>query len=276
MMISHYISLMRPTGWAPFIFAVVFGLLDSGLDPQKGLIMLVIWGPLLLGSVMSLNFYSDIRTDSFNKFSKDVSLKSQPLAANKISKPKVLIFSAYLSVAGLIASFFLGFTFFMVSLIFFLLQAAYSVGPRLKSVPFADVLDNGASAALSYLAPMILAGSMPQLANSLWVFFLICAFFVISAALDFAADKKAGSRTVAVALGVRKATILGFALYLVSLPFYIMSLGRLHYYLIIPAIIIALALYCGVVLGRSIERFIRMAYILSLPMIIALLVLYFF
>ncbi len=271
-----YLALARPLGWAPFIFALVFGIMDSQPAAPFSIILLAAW-VLLCGSIMAVNFYSDVSVDRINTGSKDVKVDRQPFVTGRIRKRSGLLFAAALAAGGLFSALSLSYSVLTLALLFFALQTFYSIGPRLKSVPFIDVLLNSVSVAVSYAVPF------PSLSSTawqplLWLSFFSASLYMLTLLADARPDRKAGIMTTAVFLGGRKGTVLGFVFYMVSLPFFLLALDKnpaAHYYLMLPFILAGIFAYIAILKnGALINKILKVMYCTAGAVVAFLLVLY--
>lgn len=222
-----YITLIRPIGWMPFFFALTFGLIDSGFESIKYVFLVhLIYGPLLLGGIYTLNFYSDIEVDKKSNVVKDVVMAEQPFASGKVGKTEGLVFSICLLVLGLFLSLLVNLSLFLFSITLVSIGIIYSFGPRLKSVPFGDIIVNSFSSVLVYSAGW---STFKKITNVnpyplIWMFFLIAATYLLTVLVDIEGDRKTNQKTTAVILGTENAYKLSFAFYFTSMIFYVLTL----------------------------------------------------
>lgn len=152
-----YLKLIRPIGWAPFYFALLFGLIDSGFSSLSGVYLaFLIYGPLLAGGIYILNFYSDIEVDKISKVTKDIEMSKQPFVTGEVSHKEGLIFATVLIALGLFLSYMVNIQFFIVSIICVFWGIIYSFPPRLKQIPLADVFANSFVCVLCYIAGWVI------------------------------------------------------------------------------------------------------------------------
>lgn len=240
---KSYLKLIRPIGWAPFYFALLFGLIDSGFSSLNSVYLaFLIYGPLLLGGIYILNFYSDIEVDKISKVTKDIKMSKQPFVTGEVSRQEGLVFAIVLIFLGLFLSSAINLQFFIVSAISIFIGIIYSFPPRLKQIPLADVLANSLTVSLCYVAGWVIFKDFFEISiyPLLWIFFLIASTYLLTVIMDINEDRQLGIRTTAVFLGVKKTMQLSFWLYLISIIFFIIILIKqinLAYLLLIPLII---------------------------------------
>ena len=152
-----YLKLIRPIGWAPFYFALLFGLIDSGFSPLSDVYLaLLIYGPLLTGGIYVLNFYSDIKVDKKSKVTKYIKMSEQPFVTGEVSHKEWLILAIILIALGLFLYYAINIQFFIISVISVFIGIIYSFPPRLKQIPFADIFANSLAGSLCYIAGWVI------------------------------------------------------------------------------------------------------------------------
>jgi len=246
--LSSYAVLMRPVGWVPFLFPLVFGLIDSGtfsLNLGLAYLLVVIYGPLLLGSIYILNFYSDIEVDRITTIKKDVMMSKQPFVTGKIRPSEGLLFATLLLVSGLVLSFMINLQVFLLSLASAIVGILYSLPPRLKDLPFLDIVTNSFSAGfICYTSGWCASRSLvtiPVLPIA-WLTSLIASTYLLTVIIDYEPDKKTGLRTTATILGVRRSAALSAIIYCISMISYASvatSDAKLHYLLPLPFLLLS-------------------------------------
>jgi len=238
-----YLKLIRPIGWAPFYFALLFGLIDSGFSSLGGVYLtLLIYGPLLAGGIYTLNFYSDIEVDKISKVTKDIEMSKQPFVTGKVSRKEGLILAAILIALGLFLSYLINIQLFIISIIFVFIGIIYSFPPRLKQIPFADVFANSFAGSLCYMAGWVIFKDFFEISvyPILWIFFLIASTYLLTVVINIDEDRQSRIKTTAVFLGIKKTLQLSFWLHIISIVFFIIILIKqltLAYLLLIPLII---------------------------------------
>lgn len=238
-----YIKLIRPIGWAPFYFPLLFGLIDSGfLSLGSVYLALLIYGPLLTGGIYVLNFYSDIEVDRISNVVKDIEMSKQPFVSGEVSRKEGLFLAAILIIMGLFLSYAIGAQVFIIGVVFTFIGIVYSFPPRLKQIPFADVFANSFAGCLCYVVGWIIFKDFVEMSiyPLLWIFFLIASTYLLTVIMDVKEDKQSGLRTTAVFLGVKKTVQFSFWLCIVSVIFFIVTLinqANLAYVFLTPLII---------------------------------------
>jgi len=129
-------------------------MIDGGfLSLTKVFLALLVFGPLVLGANYTLNFVADLKLDRLNAGKKDLEMASQPFSTGRIGPRQGYVFALILTVGGLIVSSFISPWFFLFAAYSALIGTAYSIGPRLKTRPFFDLLANASTfGAAAYLA----------------------------------------------------------------------------------------------------------------------------
>lgn len=238
-----YLKLTRPIGWAPFYFALLFGLIDSGFSSLSGVYLtFLIYGPLLTGGIYALNFYSDIEVDKISKVTKDIEMSKQPFVTGEVSHREGLILAVILITLGLFLSYLINTQFFIIGVISVFIGIIYSFPPRLKQIPFADVFANSFAGSLCYIAGWTVFKNFFEISiyPALWIFFLIASTYLLTVIIDIDEDKRSKIKTTAVFLEVKKATRFSFWLHSISIILFIVILIKqlsLAYLLLIPLMI---------------------------------------
>ncbi len=201
---------------APFLIGAFLATRDIWPD-WRVLLGLVVVGPLVAGSTLAYNAFTDARVDIFNP------RKAHLAYVGGWLRPRIVLGLARgLAAAGLLLSLLLGIQFALLIALCVLLSALYSSGAtKLKSVPGGDVLVN--MVGLGALVP--LAGWAATGADvrdfPLWyllpIFFALGSLYCPTLVPDTEADRLAGVKTLAVSLGPRNVAWLGFALLVLSI-----------------------------------------------------------
>ncbi len=198
-------------------FYIGWFLHSRSIWPDANIILgMVIVGPLIAGSTLAYNAYTDVRVDIFNPRKAHLAY-----VTGWISPELVLGLSRLMVILGLLLSLLLGWEFFLLILLAVLLSFLYS-NPRtkLKSLPGGDVLVN--MVGLGIIMPLAgWAVSGTSVAGfPHWylvpIFFALGSLYIPTLVPDYEADRRAGYRTLAVTLGQRRVLWLGFAFLSVS------------------------------------------------------------
>lgn len=132
----NYLRLLRPRQWIKN-FAIFASLIFSGDLFDPFLLTNVFFGFLafcaISSSIYAINDIYDVKKDRVHPFK-----KFRPIANKDISIRHAAYMAVALALAGLTASYFISFGFFLVSIIFFLLHILYSA--YLKNIEIIDIL----------------------------------------------------------------------------------------------------------------------------------------
>jgi len=151
--LKAYIKALRPIGWIPFWFSLSLGMIDSGFEALPMVAAaLIIFGPLLLGGIYMINFYSDIEADRKSSVTKDVRMADQPFASGEIGPRAGLMTAIALMTTAFVLAAFVNIPFLFASLYVGLILTLYSLPPRLKEKPFADIFANSTTAGFASYA----------------------------------------------------------------------------------------------------------------------------
>jgi len=182
----------------------------------NAIVGLVIVGPMIAGSTLAYNAYTDVRVDIFNPRKAHLAY-----VMGWISPELVLGIARLLVIAGLLLSLFLGWEFTLIVLLAVVLSFLYS-NPRtkLKSVAGGDVLVNMVGLGiLMPLAGWAATGTSVVEFPLLYlvpIFFALGSLYIPTLVPDYEADRRAGYKTLAVSLGPRTAIWVGFGFLVVS------------------------------------------------------------
>ena len=189
----------------------------------QAILGLVIVGPMIAGSTLAYNAYTDTRVDLFNPRKAHLAY-----VTGWISPRVVLNMARGLVVLGLLLSPLLGWEFTLLIGMCVLLSYLYS-NPvtKLKSVAGGDVLIN--MVGLGIIIP--LAGWAASGASVtefphwylLPILFALGSLYCPTLVPDYEADRTAGYKTLAVALGRRPVVWLGFSFLLASIATNLLS-----------------------------------------------------
>jgi 4-hydroxybenzoate polyprenyltransferase len=177
---------------------------------------LVIVGPLIAGSTLAYNAYTDARVDLFNPRKAHLAY-----VTGWISPELVLNLARGFALLGLLLSPLLGWEFTLLVALAVLMSFLYS-NPvtKLKSIAGGDVLVN--MVGLGILMPLAgwTSSGAPLTAFPHWyllpIFFALGSLYCLTLVPDYEADRKAGYKTLAVTLGRRPVVWLGFAMLVAS------------------------------------------------------------
>ena len=246
-----YIKALRPIGWIPFWFSLLLGMIDGGFHSLPIVaIGLTIFGPLLLGGIYMINFYSDIEADRKTSVTKDLKMADQPFASGQISPRAGLLTAVVLLATAFLSASFVNIPFLIASIYVGFVLSIYSLPPRLKEIPFADIFANSTTAGLaSYAAGWFIFQDPTRIPvyPPIWLTLLIAATYLLTVIIDYEDDQKSGLTTTATKLGTRKAAILSTATYYASFLFYLLTLTTqwqtLAYWILMPPLLTGAAFY---------------------------------
>jgi chlorophyll synthase len=215
-----------PLAWAPvwFGWAVATGSWTPGLDdPLRLALVGIVLGPLVWGSVCTVNDLHDLPTDRLNP-----RRAGAPLVTGLLTTRDMAIWHAVLSLTAVGVAAVVGPRVAAGTAVVVLLGRAYSAPPlRLKVRPGWDVAAN--AAAVGLVAPVAgwslhrpVAG-YPLVLGVLGVT-IAAALYLPTTALDHDPDEHAGMDTFAVRWGPRTTYWLGLALWTAALGTWLLAL----------------------------------------------------
>lgn len=263
-----YMTLVRPIGWAPFLFPLLLGVMGSGLSPGqspfttlKTVIMLIVaYGPLLLGSVYAMNFYADVEADRQSDVKKYFVMSRQPFVTGRVSKRMGVLFISMLAILGLCLSWMINPTVFALGAVLLFVSYIYSFPPRLKGVPFADVVANTfCEGFICYGAGWSAfkdIGSI-NMTPSIWLILLGASAYLFTELIDIEADRRAGINTTAVFFGVNRTVKLcfwSFALSWFAYAAVLITVKTVIYILVIPFLLAMIKDYSKLVKHLSVNK----------------------
>jgi chlorophyll synthase len=231
-------------------FYIGWFLATRSIWPDASAVLgLVIVGPMIAGSTLAYNAYTDVRVDIFNPRKAHLAY-----VTGWISPELVINLTRGLVIVGLGLSLILGLEFLLLMILSVLLSFLYS-NPRTKLKSFAggDVLIN--MVGLGILIPLAgwaASGSTIQEFPHWYllpIFFALGSLYCPTLVPDVEADRRAGFKTLAVALGPRTVVWLGFVFLVASVGTNLVS-GALDYvlfpelvYRVWPVYVAQIALY---------------------------------
>jgi 4-hydroxybenzoate polyprenyltransferase len=185
--------------------------------PDAELVLgMVIAGPLIAGSTLAYNAYTDVRVDIFNPRKAHLAY-----VTGWISPEVVLGLARGMVLLGLLLSLLLGWEFTVLIAMAVALSYLYS-NPitKLKSHPGGDVVVN--MVGLGIVMPLAGWASTGTSISEFPIWYLVPIFFALGSLYiptlvpDYKADQRAGYTTLAVSLGPRYVLWLGFAFLSIS------------------------------------------------------------
>lgn len=209
----EYLRMLRIGDWIRFYPAIpIVGALIAGAMIEQLLLIGLIYFALI-GYAFVVNNYCDVEIDRLHR--KKAESNKNPLASGTVGRRGVLIMMGLLVGAALFGTAILsqGSGIFGFSLVFLnlLLVTIYSGGPRLKDVPFLDIVTHGLMfGAVPFLAGFVLAsGAVTSEALILTVlpFLLGCEALIAHQVVEYEMDVDS-TKTTITGLGQRKGILL--------------------------------------------------------------------
>ena len=209
--ISSIIILIKPITWFPPMWAFLCGAVSSSnisLDTSIILLIgLILSGPIVCGMSQAINDWCDKEVDAINE-------PSRPIPSGKVPGSWGFWIAVFMSIIGIVVSWFLGFWGFIATVIAISCAWAYSAEPlRLKR---SGIIGPGIVALCYEGLPWftgvaILTSQFPSINIILVAGFYAFGAFGIMVLNDFKAiegDQKLGINSLPVTLGPRKAGLL--------------------------------------------------------------------
>ena len=175
---KNILQIMRPHQYIKnlFIFAPLFFSFHFVLnDVIKTSIVFILFS-LIASSIYVLNDYMDIEEDKQHP-----KKKFRPLASGKVSKNSAKILFLLLSVISLISAYFLNTNLFLVLIIYFILNVAYSL--KLKHITIVDIF----IIATGFVLRLFAGASVIENQLSMWIIimtFLLALFLAVAKRRD--------------------------------------------------------------------------------------------
>jgi 4-hydroxybenzoate polyprenyltransferase len=178
MKISDIIILLRPYQWVKnlFVFAPLFFSFDFFLNNVINTIIVFILFSLLASSMYVFNDLMDIQEDKNHP-----KKKLRPLASGKISKNTARFLIATFSLFSLFMAYMLNQKLFIVLLIYFILNIAYSL--KLKHITIVDIF----VIATGFVLRLFAGASVIDNKLSMWIIimtFLLALFLAVAKRRD--------------------------------------------------------------------------------------------
>lgn len=172
------ISLLRSHQYIKnlFIFAPIFFSFEFTLNNTVLTLLVFVVFSILASSIYIFNDLLDIEEDK-----KHPTKKFRPLASGRVSKQNAIILFLILSVASLGVSFFVSIHLFMVLLVYFALNIAYSLG--LKHITLVDIF----IIATGFVLRLFAGASIIDTYLSMWIIivtFLLALFLALAKRRD--------------------------------------------------------------------------------------------
>jgi 4-hydroxybenzoate polyprenyltransferase len=175
---SEIIILLRPYQWVKnlFVFAPLFFSFDFFLNNVINTIIVFILFSLLASSMYVFNDLMDIQEDKNHP-----KKKLRPLASGKISKNTARFLIATFSLFSLFVAYMLNQKLFIVLLIYFILNIAYSL--KLKHITIVDIF----VIATGFVLRLFAGASVIDNKLSMWIIimtFLLALFLAVAKRRD--------------------------------------------------------------------------------------------
>ena len=175
---NNIIKLLRPHQYIKnlFVFAPLFFSFNFVLDDVINTFIVFILFSLIASSIYVLNDYMDIEEDKQHP-----KKKFRPLASGKVSKNSAKILFLLLSVISLISAYFLNTNLFLVLIIYFILNVAYSL--KLKHITIVDIF----IIATGFVLRLFAGASVIENQLSMWIIimtFLLALFLAVAKRRD--------------------------------------------------------------------------------------------
>lgn len=175
---KNVLQLLRPHQYIKnlFVFAPLFFSFNFVLDDVINTFIVFILFSLIASSIYVLNDYMDIEEDKQHP-----KKKFRPLASGKVSKNSAKILFLLLSVISLISAYFLNTNLFLVLIIYFILNVAYSL--KLKHITIVDIF----IIATGFVLRLFAGASVIENQLSMWIIimtFLLALFLAVAKRRD--------------------------------------------------------------------------------------------
>lgn len=269
------IQLLRPElPFAAGISVIIGEIVTLGSSPSLSELFLgFIWGFFLSGSAMILNDYFDIEVDRINA-------PDRPLPSGLISSKTAVIFTIFMTLLGLLVSFFINRAAVILYIVFWIIGFLYNW--KLKEKGLVGNLFVSSSVAITIILGGIVVGNpwnRAVIIFSMMLFVFDLGEEIAADAMDIEGDRKRNIKSIAILIGRKKALFISFLLFLIFmvLSFLPVILGLFGIsYLIIISLTNILILFWGIKLinsqtikeGRIYVRRVYLSGILGLLLII--------
>jgi geranylgeranylglycerol-phosphate geranylgeranyltransferase len=233
--LSDYFEIMRPINSIMVGVSIIIGAVLTGgiavLDSPLLLVFSFLTGFSLTGASMAINDYFDREIDKINE-------PNRPIPSGRLSPRNVLIFTAILSIIGLISSWLISPAALSLAFIAWVIMFSYSIWG--KRTGFLGNLMVSTCISLPFIYGGILSGdTISSFSFSLIAFLSNTGREIIKGIVDIEGDQVEGVNTIAVVYGTKRAAYVAtlfFTAGIISsiIPFYL----NLVSYWYIPFILI--------------------------------------
>jgi geranylgeranylglycerol-phosphate geranylgeranyltransferase len=225
------------------IAPTVAGLLVSGIYDLQRILLVALAIFFLHVSAGALNDVADYEADKINA-------PDRPIVRGIISRKQALYLAISLFLCGLLIFFTIDIILFVLAIsLGFSLELIYNFGPKLKNHAIGSLLFLSSSVSMTpFLIGCLAARNLTYETVQLSLFLLaISSGVAVGSLKDFHGDKLAGKRTLAVALGPKRASRVISALFLLPallypFPVVLFNFSEAYFIYIIPALSLRLTL----------------------------------
>jgi len=211
-----YFRLLRISGWKGYLLFVFLGFLLSGefLNSFFDIFLFFLTIALYLGFSFSINECFDTEEDKLSEF------KKNPIARGEIDYKKAFVFSLSLAFLGMALSLYFGINYFLFYFTTIILSFFYSAPPlRFKNRFLFDIFSHGLFfGSFLFFLPFFTFNSGINNIYYLFGLSIFCyslIFEMKNQISDYESDKKAGLKTTACVLGLKKSKKLYAFLFLI-------------------------------------------------------------
>jgi 4-hydroxybenzoate polyprenyltransferase len=175
---KNIIKLLRPHQYIKnlFVFAPLMFSFQFGLNEIQGTIIIFILFSLIASGIYVINDYMDIKEDK-----KHPEKCFRPLASGKVGKKNAVLLAIFLCSVSLIGAYIYNFSLFLVLLLYFMLNIAYSL--KLKHISIVDIF----IIATGFVLRLFAGNSILSDELSMWIIvmtFLLALFLAIAKRRD--------------------------------------------------------------------------------------------
>lgn len=207
--IKGLIELLRPELPLAAGICVIMGeIIALGHIPSiRELFLGFVWGFFLSGSAMILNDYFDIEVDKVNA-------PHRPLPSGLISSKAVIVFTAIITLIGLIASFFINRLAVFLYIIFWFVGFLYNW--KFKEKGLLGNLFVSLSVSITIILGSIVVGepwNRGVVIFSIMLFLFNLGEEIAADAMDIEGDKKRNIKSIAILIGRKNALYISFSLF---------------------------------------------------------------
>ncbi len=243
-LMNPYVELMRPYNGILAILGIIIGaIVGMSLSaPLSGIIFAIIVAFLVNGAGNVINDYFDVEIDKINR-------PKRPIPSGKVKRQNALNYFILLTAISLVLSYFVSLHFLYMAIANSIVSFVYSW--KLKKTPFIGNVAVSWLAASTFMAGALIAHTFYSLAPAVMILALIAFLGTLSREIfkdmeDVEGDKKAGAKTLPIAIGGKKAGIVAVAITIIAilsllLPVYYALFDAFYYIGMVPAAVICLA-----------------------------------